>query len=493
MAAKISTAPGDIYPVHVMDDGPANHCYVNWMMHFNDIIEATKLNEALVKLLEKGDWKKLGGRLRRNKSGKLEIHALDSSDPEQKSVFFTHNTFDMTIDKHPVASRLPKETHSPSVQPLHDAEFRPLIARENLPTFHEMVEKDLPSVSLHVTSFNDGTFVGLAWPHVLMDAIGAKDLLAAWSLVLSGQEESVLPVLGAKEDFLRKTDALYDDNETPEEFGLEKHRLAGMGLVVFVVRFLWSKLWSSRRQRKVVFIPRDAFAKMKVKAQEDVTTTSQEVEDQAFISSSDILTAWFTRAVALSERKSRQFTVLNLLNARFRLPILVKSSGVFLGNMVLGTYSFLSSQLGSKGVGSIALEHRKHCTEQGTAKQTVCFLESILRDVDSGGTPRLIFGEPWARVVAFNNLLKADVIRTVDFSAAVIRPGDVSEKRKNSSGTMLSYFNGDIDQSFKDLDIFVVLGQDHEENYWVLGCVFPRVWQKIEQELRSIETNLNLQ
>ncbi|KAJ5108828.1 hypothetical protein N7456_005503 [Penicillium angulare] len=490
MATKSPTAPGEIYPVHVMDDNPANYCYVNWMMHFNDILDATKLNEALIKLLEIGDWKKLGGRLRRNKAGKLEIHALDSSNSEQKSVFFTHDTFDMTIEKHPVASRLPKETHSPSVQPLHDAEFRPLIARADLPTFNEMVEKDLPSISLHVTSFNNGTFVGLVWPHVLMDAIGAKDLLAAWSSVLSGQEENVPPVLGAKEDYLRKTDVGHDDNETPEEFGLEKHRLAGIGLVVFFVRFLWSKFWSSHRERKVVFIPRDAFAKMKTQAQEDVAETSQGVEDQPFISNSDVLTAWFTRAVALSERKSRQFTVLNLLNARFRVPVLVKSSGVFLGNMVLGTYSFLSSQLGSKSVGSIAREHRKQCAEQGTAKQIVCFLESLFRDVDSGGTPRLAFGEPWARVVAFNNLLKADVIRTVDFSAAVLRPGDVSEKRKNLPGTMLSYFNGDIDQSFKDLDIFVVLGQDHEENYWVLGCVFSRVWQKIEQELRSIEKGL---
>jgi hypothetical protein len=56
--------PHDVYPLHSLDDSKVNHCFVNWMMRFNDVLDAEKLNEALSTLLRRGDWKKLGGRLR---------------------------------------------------------------------------------------------------------------------------------------------------------------------------------------------------------------------------------------------------------------------------------------------------------------------------------------------------------------------------------------------------------------------------------------------
>lgn len=54
----------EIYPIHTMDDSKVNHCFVSWTMRFNDVLDPAKLNGALCTLLEIGDWKKLGGRLR---------------------------------------------------------------------------------------------------------------------------------------------------------------------------------------------------------------------------------------------------------------------------------------------------------------------------------------------------------------------------------------------------------------------------------------------
>jgi hypothetical protein len=51
----------DIYPLHALDNNPN---YVNWVMRFNDVLDAQKLRNSLSKLLEIGDWKKFGGRLR---------------------------------------------------------------------------------------------------------------------------------------------------------------------------------------------------------------------------------------------------------------------------------------------------------------------------------------------------------------------------------------------------------------------------------------------
>jgi hypothetical protein len=37
---------------------------VTWTLRFNDVLDADSLHASLSKLLEIGDWRKLGGRLR---------------------------------------------------------------------------------------------------------------------------------------------------------------------------------------------------------------------------------------------------------------------------------------------------------------------------------------------------------------------------------------------------------------------------------------------
>lgn len=58
-------SPVDIYPLHTLDNIKENYSYVNWFMRFNDALDANQLNHALSRLFEIGDWKKLGGRLKR--------------------------------------------------------------------------------------------------------------------------------------------------------------------------------------------------------------------------------------------------------------------------------------------------------------------------------------------------------------------------------------------------------------------------------------------
>lgn len=57
----------DVYPLHMLDDTKTlQGIVVTWTLRFNDVLDADKLHAALAKLLEIGDWKKLGGRLRLN-------------------------------------------------------------------------------------------------------------------------------------------------------------------------------------------------------------------------------------------------------------------------------------------------------------------------------------------------------------------------------------------------------------------------------------------
>lgn len=57
----------EVIPARFFDDTPmVRGVVMRWMARFNDVLDAKKLHLALVKLLETGSWKRLGGRLRLN-------------------------------------------------------------------------------------------------------------------------------------------------------------------------------------------------------------------------------------------------------------------------------------------------------------------------------------------------------------------------------------------------------------------------------------------
>jgi hypothetical protein len=54
----------DLYPVHTLDDTKTlRRLLLAWTICFNDALDAHKLRCALAKLLDIGDWRKIGGRL----------------------------------------------------------------------------------------------------------------------------------------------------------------------------------------------------------------------------------------------------------------------------------------------------------------------------------------------------------------------------------------------------------------------------------------------
>lgn len=54
-----------VYPVHTFDDGGRLEVLITTRtMLFNDVLDKDKVHNALAELLEIGDWRKAGGRLR---------------------------------------------------------------------------------------------------------------------------------------------------------------------------------------------------------------------------------------------------------------------------------------------------------------------------------------------------------------------------------------------------------------------------------------------
>lgn len=390
----------------------------------------------------------------------------------------------MDIEDHPLAKTLPKATEAASIQPGPQG-FQAFAAREDAPaTLEDFIYHDTPQLSLLITSFNDATLVALSWPHTLMDVMGQQALLQGWSLVLAGRESEVPPVLGAREDAIcAAADAPV---QAKEEFRLGQMRLKGWAMFMFGLRFACDLMWNRVVETRSVCLPKKVMAELLRQAQSELPTLENGTE-KPFITEGDVLTAWAMRAVARSVSPPRPVTVLHALNARFRLSSLVQAPGVYIQNMAVAAFACLSPEVAVGPLGPIALQNRRQLMEQSTEAQVLAFLRELQRESKSGGDPATyLCGQSDALLLSFTNWTRANVFKTADFSPAVVRAGETGQSRSNPPGTIVFHHAQSMRQGAAVRNVFVVLGKDHGDNYWLNGILLPQAWAKIEEEIDSM-------
>lgn len=300
----------------------------------------------------------------------------------------------------------------------------------------------------------------------------------------AGRAEEIPIFLGARKDILE--DIIPHDDERHEEFGLSRTRMTGMGKLKFIFQHLWEKLWNPRRELRVIFLPKDTFTRLQKRVRDEVAEIAHTNDQELFVSDGDILTAWATSVVASALPKPRPMTVVNMLNIRFRLSPLIESGGIYLQNMVLAGYAFLSAQLARGPLGPIALSHRSHLVEQTSEQQTLSQLQTVRQDIKSSGSPNLLYGEPHAGFVFVNNLAKLGTIQAANFRPAILRQGQKGELRSNPPGSMVTFQNYFHPNSSGPVDALWIFGQDYGGNYWLEGNFLPRAWEIVETELRDM-------
>ncbi|KAJ5125494.1 transcriptional regulator sdnM [Penicillium atrosanguineum] len=483
----LASEPFDVYPLHALDDTLLYRTLISRLMRFNDVLDADKLHEALLGLFEIGDWRKLGGRLRFKQNGKLEIHVPRSFTDEQQPVAFTHDVFDMRIEEHPVAGQLPTPTDGPSIQPISSLDCRSFVVRwpDHPTTIDEMIQMDAPQLSLQISSFSNATLVALTWPQTMMDAVGIQALLQAWSLVLAGRADEVPPAFGAHKDVLETIESSNDGKQ--EDFGPDEQRMTGMSKLTFIFHNLWDRLWNPRWERRAIYLPKDIYLRLKKRVQDEAALSTLTSLEKPVVTENDTLTAWVTRAVAMTLPNPRPVTAVILSNARFRLPLLLESTGVYLQNMVLMGLAFFPTELARGPLGPIALTNRRHIAEQGTVQQTLAMLRTMRQDITSDKTPNLFYGDPHASVLFVSNVNKLDLIKAPNFGPAVLRQGDGEKSRINPPGTMLIYHNYTTKPLVGGTNAVWMLGKDYGGNYWLEGNFLPRTWNLLEEEIKDME------
>ncbi|KAI4701832.1 hypothetical protein J4E89_010523 [Alternaria sp. Ai002NY15] len=478
-------ADDDVLPVHTLDDTKTfRSIIITWTLCFNDVLDADRLRSSLAKLLENGDWRKLGGRLRLNNKGALEIHVPRQFTSERPAFSYSHVTINTPIEEHDLAKKLPKANRAVLICP-GPTEFNDLAASADAPmTFEDLIAGDTPQISVHITSFTNATLVGLSWPHTLMDVIGNQNLLCAWSMVLAGKETEVPPVLGAREDMLR---ALTDNTTQPaEEYILKAKQLKGLSMVKFGARFAWDMLTGPAPKSQTIYLPKDVVAKLRVATEQDLPVQENDdgiVEKPPFISDGDVLTAWTLRCIASSLPSPRPLTALHAMNARFRLPELINAKGMYMQNMLVPGFTFLSPDMATGPLGPIALHNRQRLLEQATEGQV---LASLREQRISGDPSTLLYSDADAMLVPFTDWSKAKFFSTVDFGPAVVRAGDESEGRSNPPGMPAFHHCSSRKPNPAARLLVHILGRDHAGGYWLSLIMSPKAWENVEESLREL-------
>ncbi|KAJ4165086.1 hypothetical protein LMH87_006733 [Akanthomyces muscarius] len=472
----------DVYPVHLGDAASMNEKFVSWLFRFNDVLDVDKLHLALTRLLEHGDWRKLGGRLHRSTDGKLELRVPQSFTDDQPAVAFTKQDFSsVNLNDHNLAKHLPEPRDAAYSQSIAgDMDFRSFAVPKGFPSdMKQFVATKAPQIALLTTSFKDATLVSVVWPHTLFDGVGLTHLLHGWSLQLAGKGDEISPVLGAKEDVL---DALDNDTQLAGGTFAGPKLVSGLDLVLFIVFFLWHRLFYTPRDTRQIFLPRSAVDRITLEAKKHAGDT--------FITEGDAISAWVVKAITSAEPEPHPVTVMHLVNGRGRLSCLAGSGGIYLQNIVSTAFCHLPPQVSSASTGEIAVESRRQIMEQSSEQQMTLLLRRVRESLRSKKRAKLEFLEtPHSRVIFTNNLTKAAYVQTADFSPAVIRRGQDDARRQNPTGTMVNYLHLVVKGHIRATDNFYVIGKDHGDNYWLMATVSDKAWVKFDESLARLRSD----
>ncbi|KAL9586171.1 MAG: hypothetical protein Q9212_001092 [Teloschistes hypoglaucus] len=473
----------EIFPVHPLDQAAiVRSSVISYTFRYNDVLDAEKLRSSLVSLLEIEGWRKLGGRLRLDANGKLEIHVPPRYTAERPAIRFSHNTFNVPIQQHPLMGRLP--TNAGEVPLVHEGcrTFRALSVPDDLPdNIEHYLNNDEPLICLHVTSFPNVTFVSISFPHSIADAMGATQLLRAWSSVLAGKLEDVPPVLGNRIDAVEHV-GTSSDEKAQIPFILQNTQIKGLSMLAFAVRFIWDLLTRRKIETHSMFLPAKFVSQLRQVAQDQLRQTG--IEKPPFLSDGDIITAYFSRLVMLSRSRKRPAIIMNVFDVRGRLRDTFTSGAAYLQNLILpASFTVPAIDKSAMSFGQIALGLRKAIEEQTTDAQVRSLMKLMKASVAATGSMP-IFGSSDSMIIACTNWSKAGLREAANFGPAVI-PTDHAEADDKSAappGTCVSYGGTTISNKDNPRDTFVIYGKDVAGDYWVHAYLRPESWKLIQDE-----------
>lgn len=438
----------------------------------------------------------------------MEIHVPRVFTEDRPAVNFNNGEFHVSINEHPLASRLPTPTSDVLSVQNGPSDFRKLAVPSNAPVcLDDYLASDHPQLTLNVVSFTDATLVSLHWPHITADAMSLRDLAMAWSLMLAGRESEIPPMLSSGDDPMA---TLGKDPLFLETHILEKIQVKGWRFFIWGLRFLFDLLWWRKMETRTVFLPHrvvsqlrnDALTSLREDVESDVTTESR----VPFISEGDVVTAWMSliAASALLPLKSpRTVGISNAFDLRSRLPSIFpvkQEEGIYVQNAVFPCWTSIKAGefIGkSDALGVAALEIRKSIETQTTEAQVHALARLTRVSLEKTGLPPM-FGDTSSFLITVSNWSKARLFEMVEFGPAVQpqiarkdqrctfteNSKDVGQKTDSASRAVkcnpVYYHVDNVSPNNMLARNAFFFACTPNGDYWVNGCFPIAVWKAIE-------------
>lgn len=319
--------------------------------------------------------------------------------------------------------------------------------------------------------------------------MGRKALLDAWSLVLQGRSDEVLPLHGVETDPLVSL-----GQQATEPYKHADKRMGLWGFFIFLLRHFVDKIWGPKsvRDTRLVRVPAACVKSLYASALADMCHDDE--RSTSFISEGDVLSAWWTRhtvrCLIPSPTSTQPVVISNQLGLRGRLDTMLPPDKPYLGNAVCNISIFTTARaILSQPVSRTAARIRRSFAEQSTREQLEALFALMYQAKQRGKL--LGFSDPWAYMVSCTNWTKARFF-DVDFSAAVINQDalagqDNHMQRKRGRPVLVLARTSSAWKvgQWPMIHSFTILGKDGQGNVWIRGSLRPEQWNKIERELSA--------
>ncbi|OJI95806.1 hypothetical protein ASPVEDRAFT_77587 [Aspergillus versicolor CBS 583.65] len=475
-----------VLPVSLWDSANIRR---KWCLHycfrFNDVLDPGELHNSLERLMQIGEWRRLGARIRMNSNGGLEYHIPERYDESRPGFEFNVTNYDIPLESHYLAEKLPRATAQPSVQGCQEEAVRSLFLHPQHPrTLDDWLFSDRPLLDIHVVAFEDATLVSVTFMHILTGASGMRLILRAWSNVLNGREDEVGQLKGIGEDLL--TDQ--SNGSEPTEYAHYDNRVTGIKKWVFAICALWDKFWYPSVESRVICIPGPYVDKLRNEGIEELSHAAAPGQPSPFISHGDVLLSWGARTIvkARGAFPSRPLAVFNTFNVR---PTLLQKSAsdntAFIANACLMSPTFLSvGDALNLSLGQVASQFRASLVEERTKAQSQAQLAMKREALVANGSTA--FGmDPRSVVIGCTNFHQARFF-DIDFSSAVRCPKRHSGGPSERIGRPVCMLVG-RDVAGPDLwTMGNVLGKDGDGNWWLTWKLPTQTWPAFQRELESL-------
>jgi hypothetical protein len=414
--------------------------------------------------------------------GRLEYHIPARYDKSRPPFIFTSAKYDMSINEHPLGTKLPKCGQDQSVLSPSPAEFAPLILGPDTPVeLGDWIYTDLPQMVYHVVVFKDATLLTFSSLHTFVDAIGKSSIFKAWIAVMEGREEDIPPFFSFEHD---PTEDLGVDY-TGENYSNFGRLVSGISLVLFGIRYMIGTFWYGKTEDHALRIPKKFVEKMREHALLEMATPG--TTEKPFVSEGDIVIAWWVRTMvtALKPCAKRAVTLMNVFNVWKLFPERYPAGGAgVVANSFFYSYTLLGADkiMQDKSLAYVAATNRAALMQHRTRAQVEA-MTSIQRKTLFQAAP--IVGASDQLFLACSNQHMAKYYE-LDFSVAVLSVGIPLDNRPHALGRPSFISNIENIRKYPTQNVTRITGKDAAGDWWMIFKARSGAWPEIHRQLMAI-------